>query len=57
VAYRGEIHAGEHEPILDRATFDAVQSRLAECALERHVDVADSPAILMGEFSTIAATG
>ncbi len=50
VAYRGEIHAGEHEPILDRATFDAVQSRLAECALERHVHVADSPAILMGRI-------
>jgi len=41
VAYRGEIHAGEHEPILDRARFDAVQSRLAECALERHAHVAD----------------
>src|SRR5258708_6143317 len=50
VVYRGEIHAGEHEPILDRATFDAVQSRLAECALERHVHVADSPAILMGRI-------
>src|SRR6266446_7831493 len=50
VAYRGEIHAGEHEPILDRATFDAVQSRLAECALERHVHVADSPAILRGRI-------
>src|SRR6266481_2804949 len=50
VAYRGEIHAGEHEPILDRATFDAVQSRLAECALERHAHVVDSPAILMGRI-------
>src|SRR5258705_1527598 len=48
VAYRGEIHAGEHEPILDRATFDAVQSRLAECALERHAHGADSPAIPIG---------
>src|SRR5260370_32978212 len=44
------IHAGEHEPILDRATFDAVQSTLAECALERHAHVADSPAILMGRI-------
>jgi site-specific DNA recombinase len=50
VVYGGEIHAGEHEPIVDRAMFDAVQSRLAECALERHVHVADSPAILMGRI-------
>src|SRR5260221_581881 len=27
-----------------------MQSRLAECALERHVHVADSPAILMGRI-------
>src|SRR6266446_4770896 len=30
VAYRGEIHAGEHEPILDRATFDAVREVIGE---------------------------
>jgi site-specific DNA recombinase len=28
VAYRGEIHPGEHEPILGRARFDAVQTGL-----------------------------
>ena len=27
VAYRGEIHKGEHAPILDRQLFDAVQAR------------------------------
>jgi site-specific DNA recombinase len=50
VVYRGEIHAGEHEPMLDRATFDAVKAKLAENARERHVRVADSPAILMGRM-------
>src|SRR5271155_3149214 len=35
VAYRGEIHPGKHNPILDRALFDAVQLRLKEQAVER----------------------
>jgi len=28
IAYRDEVHQGEHEPILDRALFEAVQARL-----------------------------
>ena len=32
VAYRGEIHKGEHAPILERELFDAVQAKLAERA-------------------------
>ncbi|WP_348644272.1 recombinase family protein [Methylocystis sp. H4A] len=35
IAYRGDIHKGEHEPILDRDLFDAVQVRLAEGAVKR----------------------
>ena len=35
IAYRGEIYPGEHEPILDRDLFDAVQARLAEGAVKR----------------------
>jgi hypothetical protein len=35
IAYRGEIHKSEHEPILDRDLFDAVQARLAEGAVKR----------------------
>ncbi len=50
VVYRGEIHAGEHESILDRATFEAVQTRLAENGRERRIRVAESPAILMGRI-------
>ena len=29
VVYRGEVHRGEHEPILDRDLFEAVQEKLA----------------------------
>jgi site-specific DNA recombinase len=50
VVYRGQIHAGGHEPIIDRATFDAVQARLAENAHARRVRLTDSPAILMGRI-------
>jgi site-specific DNA recombinase len=28
VLYRDEIYPGEHDPILDRALFDAVQQKL-----------------------------
>jgi DNA invertase Pin-like site-specific DNA recombinase len=50
VVYHGEIHAGEHEPILDRAAFEAVQAKLAESTRERRARVAESPAILMGRI-------
>ena len=32
VAYRGEIHKGEHAPILDRQLFDAVQAETSPSA-------------------------
>jgi site-specific DNA recombinase len=50
VVYRGEINAGEHEPIIDRSTFDAVQAKLAENVRARRVRVSHSPAILMGRI-------
>jgi site-specific DNA recombinase len=50
VVYRGEIHAGEHESIIDRSTFDAVQAKLAENVRTRRVRVGNSPAILMGRI-------
>src|SRR2546423_962543 len=37
VVYRGEVHCGEHEPILDRDVFEAVQAKLAAGAVERRV--------------------
>jgi DNA invertase Pin-like site-specific DNA recombinase len=30
IAYRGEVHAGKHEPIVDEALWSAVQRRLAD---------------------------
>jgi DNA invertase Pin-like site-specific DNA recombinase len=37
VVYRGEVHRGEHEPILARDLFDAVQAKLATNAVARRV--------------------
>jgi site-specific DNA recombinase len=50
VAYRGEIHPGEHQPILDRPLFDAVQTRLKEQAVERSAIRSSSPALLAGRI-------
>jgi site-specific DNA recombinase len=50
VVYRGEVYAGEHEPIVDRSTFEAVQMKLAENVRTRRVRVSNSPAILMGRI-------
>src|SRR5260370_39392029 len=35
VVYRGAVHRGEHEPILDAALFAAVQAKLAAQAVAR----------------------
>jgi Recombinase len=48
VAYRSEAYRGEHEPILDRDLFDAVQARLAERAVRRKMRRSRSPSLLMG---------
>jgi site-specific DNA recombinase len=48
VVYRGEIHRGEHEPILDRELFEAVQVKLAASVVARQVRLRGSPAILTG---------
>src|SRR6267154_4729531 len=50
VVYRGEVHRGEHEPILARDLFDAVQARLAANAVARRVRLKGSPAILTGRI-------
>src|SRR5262245_37434520 len=48
VAYRGEVHRGEHEPILTRDLFEAVQEKLAGNA--RQLRVKGSAAILAGRL-------
>jgi DNA invertase Pin-like site-specific DNA recombinase len=35
VVYRGEVHHGDHEPILDRALFEAAQDKLAAGVVAR----------------------
>ena len=37
ITYRGEMHRGEHEPILSRDLFDAVQAQRAANAVALQV--------------------
>jgi hypothetical protein len=48
--YRDETHFGEHEPILDRDLFAAVQAKLAASAVLRQLRLKGSPAILAGRI-------
>jgi DNA invertase Pin-like site-specific DNA recombinase len=50
VVYRGNVHRGEHEPILDSALFDAVQGKLAAQAVARRCRLRGSPALLTGRI-------
>jgi len=50
VVYRGKIHRGEHEPIVDAALFTAVQGRLAAQAVARRCRLRGSPALLSGRI-------
>jgi site-specific DNA recombinase len=51
VVYRGEVHRGEHEPIVDSALFEAVQAKLAAQAVARRCRLRGSPALLTGRLS------
>jgi site-specific DNA recombinase len=48
VAYRGEVHKGEHPSIVDREVFDRVQAMLAERSVARTVKRGNSPHLLTG---------
>ena len=50
LVYRGEVHHGEHEPILDSAQFEAVGAKLAAQAVERRCRLRGLPAILSGRL-------
>ncbi|MGB8901516.1 MAG: recombinase family protein [Methylocella sp.] len=50
VTYRGEVHRGEHEPILSRDLFEAVQEKLAANAIARQVRLRGSAALLTGRL-------
>jgi site-specific DNA recombinase len=50
VVYRGKVHRGEHEPIVDPTLFEAVQTKLAASATARRLRLKGSPAILVGRI-------
>src|SRR5881296_1878790 len=50
VVYRGEVHRGEHEPIVNSALFEAVQGKLAAQAVAWRCRLRGSPAILSGRL-------
>jgi site-specific DNA recombinase len=52
IVYRGEVHRGEHEPILDCGLFEAVQSANA---VARQLRLKGAPAILTGRIFASAA--
>jgi site-specific DNA recombinase len=50
VTYRGEVHRGEHDAILSRDLFEAVQEKLAANAVARQVQLRGSAALLTGRL-------
>jgi site-specific DNA recombinase len=50
VVYRGKVHYGEHEPIVDSVLFEAVEAKLAAQAVERRCRLRGLPAILSGRL-------
>jgi site-specific DNA recombinase len=50
ITYRGKVHRGEHEPILSRDLFKAVQAKRAANAVDRQVRLRGSAAILTGRL-------
>jgi site-specific DNA recombinase len=50
VVYRGKVHAGEHESIVDRRMFESAQTKLAAGAAARQLRLRGSPAILAGRI-------
>jgi site-specific DNA recombinase len=54
VVYRGDIHRGEHEPVVDATVFAAVQNKLAAQAVARRCRLRGSPALLSGRLFDVA---
>jgi DNA invertase Pin-like site-specific DNA recombinase len=50
VVYRGEVHRGDHAPILDRPLFEAVQAKFAVQTVARRCRLRGSPALLTGRL-------
>ena len=50
VPHKGKWHAGEHKPIIDAKTFDAVQARLSSNSIARKNRRSESGALLIGKL-------
>jgi hypothetical protein len=50
VPHKDKWHPGEHPPIIARATFDAVQTKLAANSVTRKNRRSESGALLMGKL-------
>lgn len=50
IAYRNEVHAGEHQAILDRSLFEEVQGTLVTNNVERGLKLKGMPALLAGRI-------
>jgi DNA invertase Pin-like site-specific DNA recombinase len=50
IVHRNEISAAEHQPIVDRELFDAVQQKLAGGAIERKLTLKGPPSLLAGKL-------
>ena len=48
VVYRGEVHPGEQQPIVDKELFEAVQTKLKHRAVARKLRQSRSPSFLSG---------
>ena len=50
VVYRGDVYRSEHEPLLERTLFEAVQGKLAAQVVARRCRLRGSPALLTGRI-------
>jgi len=50
IAHKGLIHAGDHQPIIERELFDAVQTQLKSGAVDRKLRHARTPYLLKGKL-------
>jgi site-specific DNA recombinase len=48
ILHKGQVHIADHQPIIARETFDAVQASLAANSIERKATAKASPFLLTG---------
>jgi hypothetical protein len=50
IVHRGQVFEGDHQAIIDRDLFDAVQDKLKSGAVERSLKLKSTPSILTGKI-------